>query len=888
MVKSVKGVIIALLVLLAPFLSLAATNASSGVYYIYTDSPKYTILPGSIYVESVPQSCPIEIAVLLNFTNYQYLELLTQLISNHQEAYLAPSQFRSMFYPSETYKQELIQYLESYGLQLTGDYGLILTFTGTVGEFEEAFNTYINVYYYPYQNLYWFGVLGMPNVGEFYYFANNVTPSLPYSVGQYVAGIVYVIPVHYAVANHQVETLSQHVYPVMKAAWTLATQKAQGGGHFGNLISPVLVTPSAIAQYFGFTKLYQAGFLGQGTTIAIEGEPECYVNPSDIYTFWEKFAIVPRTGSLHVIYFGFTFSGPSFENELDAEWSGILAPAANIYIVFSDGYVGGPALVGNLLNYYYEYYYMVNYLDPNVISIGVTVAESYLAAYYPAMLWMIHNLMMQAVDEGISVLAASGDWGYETDYHPPNFNIGIYNTIWYPESDPYVTSVGGIFVNATSTGQVYSISGWDYSTGGHSLVFPVQNFELTSVIPNTPTYARTYPDIAFVAAGGYDIPEYGYGLPMTFLGQLFVWYGTSGAAPMTAAMVALTGLRLGDLNTILYHISYSGAIKTPTGEVIGLPAWIPITSGYNGMPAQYGWNYVTGPGTYNAYNMVYDLRLYYFHTYGANKVNQFASAIEFNGKNQYFVTRDFNITISGKSTSVGLFSYVALKYHAETIAVLVYLTPNTDGAILGLSANTPPFNIPPYGWTPLVYVSGGKLIIAEWNPAGSGYSLSQQGEGYMLPPPVPGQGEMAFDVTKPGLYWIVVEERTNSTSTLLTGYVNGTLIDVFYSPVPNGSSLFGQYGPYQYNFVGISYTEYWPLTNGNWYPFNGSVVSLIVYPFPLSQSQIDQLVNGNIPSGYFALFEASSNYYHNGVWYAVNNQSIYMTAVNNPQLVQLG
>jgi hypothetical protein len=42
-----------------------------------------------------------------------------------------------------------------------------------------------------------------------------------------------------------------------------------------------------------------------------------------------------------------------------------------------------------------------------VISISVSVPESFLAAYYPAMLWMIHNIMIQAVDEGISVVAAS-------------------------------------------------------------------------------------------------------------------------------------------------------------------------------------------------------------------------------------------------------------------------------------------------------------------------------------------------------------------------------------------------------------------------------------------------------------------------------------------------
>ena len=177
--------------------------------------------------------------------------------------------------------------------------------------------------------------------------------------------------------------------------------------------------------------------------------------------------------------------------------------------------------------------------------------------------------------------------------------------------------MGGIFVNVSSTGEVINISGWDYSTGGYSVVFPEPEYQLTSLIPNTPiAFVRIYPDIAFVSAGGYNIPEYGFGLPSIFQGQLYLWYGTSGAAPMTAAMVSLTGYRLGALNYILYHISYSGLILTPHGYVRGLPAWIPITSGANPLPATYGWNFVTGPGTYNAYAMVFDLRLYYQSTMG--------------------------------------------------------------------------------------------------------------------------------------------------------------------------------------------------------------------------------------------------------------------------------
>ena len=608
--KSISRLIL-LMVLVIPMLSIFSQASSQQVYYIWTNSPQYDILPHSVFIQPLPQNYVLSIAILLNFTNYTTLETLTYQIANHEAPYLSPQQFRENFYPSSSYVNELIQYLESYGLVCTGNYGLILTFSGTVGEIEKAFHTYINVYLYPLHDIYWFGLLGIADVGPFYYYSNNVTPSLPYNIGKYVLGIV------------GIDSLDPKVYPVIKQAWKAELVNPENQ----SLISSVLVTPTIIANYFNFTKLYEKGYLGNGTSIAIEGVPESYINASDVYAFWKEFAIVPRTAGLTVIQFGNFIFGISGENELDAEWSGVFAPGAQVYVVFSDGYVGGLALLGYFLNYYYELYYTVNYINPYVISISVTIPESYLAAYYPAMLYMIHNIMMQAADQGISVLAASGDWGFESDY-PPYFPILIFDTIWYPGSDPFVTAVGGIFVNVSSTGEVINISGWDYSTGGYSVVFPKPEYQLTSLIPINPTltpyvpfyilqsytlinFTRIYPDIAFVSAGGYNIPEWLSDLPLIFQGHLFLWYGTSGAAPMTAAMVSLTGYRLGALNYILYHISYSGLILTPHGYVRGLPAWIPITSGANPLPATYGWNFVTGPGTYNAYAMVYDLRLYY-------------------------------------------------------------------------------------------------------------------------------------------------------------------------------------------------------------------------------------------------------------------------------------
>ncbi|BFH74587.1 protease pro-enzyme activation domain-containing protein [Sulfurisphaera javensis] len=596
--RNTSLIVIFLILLIAEVSSQSIVSLSySQPYYLVYNSPFYSLIYQSEYVGPLNGSQVIYFAVVLNFTNFSSLMQTTNEILNHVMGFMSPQQFREYYYPSTSYINSVISYMKSYGISFIGQYGLLLIFKGTVNEVENAFNTYINLYFYPTGEIFWFGEPGLLTFVPFYFYANNVTPSLPYNIGKHIIGII------------GLNSIDPTIYPSLyNSNFQLASNP---------LISNVTVTPSIIAQYFNFTKVYEENKLGQGMSIGIIGEPESYVNSSDIYHFWNKFSIVPREGKLNVIVFGSnTSEGESAENEMDAEWAGVLAPDANIYIVFSDGYVGGNKMIGNLLNYYYEFYYMINYINPDVLSVSVELPESFLAAYDPVMLYAINNLLIQAADQGISVIAAAGDWGYESNFPPIDFMINVQNTIWFPASDPLVTSAGGIFVNVSSTGKVLNISGWDYSTGGFSVVFYGQSYEMNSLIPGTLTLFRKYPDIAFVADGGYNITEYGSGLPMIYNGSTYYWFGTSGAAPMTAAMVVLSGHRLGSLNYIFYYISYSGEIDINGYEMQGLPPWIPITSGYNPMPATYGWNYVTGIGTYNAYAMVYDLDLIYSVVYG--------------------------------------------------------------------------------------------------------------------------------------------------------------------------------------------------------------------------------------------------------------------------------
>ncbi|WP_221290007.1 hypothetical protein [Stygiolobus caldivivus] len=267
-------------------------------------------------------------------------------------------------------------------------------------------------------------------------------------------------------------------------------------------------------------------------------------------------------------------------------------------------------------------------------------------------------------------------------------------------------------------------------------------------------------------------------------------------------------------------------------------------------------------------------------------------AVSFNGKDQYFIAPIFTTILNGKNTSLGMFSYIAMKYHEETIAVRAYLTPNTSGVLIGLSANTLPPSSPHYGWASLVYMSHGELIMAEYSYAK--YQLFKVGVGS----PVNGQVTygMNVSITSPGFYWVVLEEWTNNNSTYFAGYINGQLIAELYAQAANASTLFGCSPPYntrcpiEFSLIGTGYTEFWPMTNDqfpSWCPFNGSINSIVVYPYVLNHSQIAQLSNNTAPGGYFALFTASSKWYNQatGTWQAYNNPQLELTGRGDSHLI---
>ncbi|BDC17795.1 hypothetical protein [Acidianus sp. HS-5] len=269
-------------------------------------------------------------------------------------------------------------------------------------------------------------------------------------------------------------------------------------------------------------------------------------------------------------------------------------------------------------------------------------------------------------------------------------------------------------------------------------------------------------------------------------------------------------------------------------------------------------------------------------------------AISFNGINQYFIAPSLYININGHNIQVGLFNYVAMKYHKETIVIRAYLTPHTQGVLLGLSKDALPSNTPSSGWMPLIYMSDGKLIIAEENNLSVPYEFLASSLGSSLYPRFcEPRAAVYVNIRSPGFYWIIIEESiVDHNTTVVSGFINmnGELIASFYAPAPNASSLFDDNGPYKYNLIGNSFTKSWPLTNGNWYSFNGFISTIIVYPYLFSSSQrINLLCKNEIPKGYFTLFIASSKWYNNetGIWQAYNNPQLKLVGKGDPVLCRV-
>jgi subtilase family serine protease len=346
-------------------------------------------------------------------------------------------------------------------------------------------------------------------------------------------------------------------------------------------------TPAQIDSAYGIDRLRRAGLDGRGQTIAITG---AFFSPTirdDANSFSREFGL-PRLG--HGNYRQVTAPGTSripkdpaetqswyVEQALDVEWAHAVAPAAKIV------YVGAANDAGGLDQAVNE---VVDQHLANVVSNSWGLPESLAPR---GEIRAMNAVFQQAAAEGIGVYFASGDDG-DNELAAGKISAG------FPDSSPWVTSVGGTSLAISRTGGYEWEAGWGTTTtdwngtrwaprapgdfmygsgGGPSHVFPMPAYQVGAVPLADATWKgvarRAEPDLAMDAD-----PQTGVTFAQTYVepnGRRRIidsWIGgTSLAAPLVAGVMTLADQRSGHphgfINPALYRLQGSSALNDVTG-----------------------------------------------------------------------------------------------------------------------------------------------------------------------------------------------------------------------------------------------------------------------------------------------------------------------------------
>ena len=534
-----------------------------------------------------------------------YVDTLARTHSTTAHRYLNPTQVAEAFAPLSSSQSAVIVYMQQAGFSESETYThhLLIGFTGTIGEAENAFYIQINNY-------------RAPGGREFYAPSNN--PSVPIALAVFIQSITGLDNAR--VYTHPPIVSTQHTSTSNITSNSNNCMSAQSGPPFS------YYTPNQIAAAYNLTGLYNAGFRGEGQTVALY-ELDNYV-PSDISAYTKCYggSSVPIS---RIAVNGGTPTTPgqgAIEVELDMELVLSTAPHLAALRVYEAANDSVDALA--------EWSRIVSDAVPIVsTSWGSCESNSFAQALYNEE----NTLFMIAAAQGQSIFAASGDLGSNDCGNTTPTTPSVDD----PASQPYVTGVGGTTLSITAGNSYGSEITWNNgkgnaSGGGISSIWSMPAWQagpgvISPASSGNPcgasagNYCREVPDVALDAdpATGYEIfctaVVSGSNGPCNPNAAWITVGGTSAGAPMWAAMIALANekslhdgnFNLGFLNPLLYQIGQNNSSTSYNNDFHDVQQGNNYTTddGNNEYQAAPNYDMVTGLGSYDALPLAIDLEL---------------------------------------------------------------------------------------------------------------------------------------------------------------------------------------------------------------------------------------------------------------------------------------
>ncbi len=563
--------------------------------------------------EAVASKQMPRITILFKMTETQQADLTKLLAAQQQRSssqyhkWLTPEEFGDKFGVSQGDVDKMSAWLTAQGFSdiEAPKSRTSISASGSVAQVSGAFQTSIHRYQVN-------GVEHIANAGD---------PTLPMALQGLVGHIRGLNDIH--PKPHAVRSRST-------AGLTPKFTSSISGSHF--------IAPGDFATIYDVQPLYGSGIDGTGQTIAIAGQTD--IQLSDIEAFQTASGLPVKDPQIQL--FG-TDPGTSTDDEqeadLDIEWAGAVARGATIvYVNSQDAFTSALDAIQNNV---------ANVLSITYGSCEASISTTEISSFNAA--------LQQANAQGMTVLAASGDYGAadceepQDPKAPPVTAAKQGLAVDFPGSSPYVTAAGGTefnegagsywnTTNSSTSGSAISYipeMAWndgvdgannesDISAtgGGKSNIFAKPSWQAGTGVPND--LFRDVPDISVASSPDHD------GYLICSAGSCVSGYrqanqnlnvvgGTSVAAPTLAGVVALIDQKeqasQGNINPTLYALASFSTdafhdITVGNNEVpctVGTPncpaATAGLTTGTLGYVAGTGYDQVTGLGSIDANNL---------------------------------------------------------------------------------------------------------------------------------------------------------------------------------------------------------------------------------------------------------------------------------------------